>query len=137
MRGPASLVAPGPFWVFKNFAAPHRGRTGVCVLRSIEETRRAEIGEFSPLPSAYDFVGHRRAEERRQRGCDAFGFLPAAGLCRLRCGIAHPFLPHRELPLVIVSRRTPATFLLWLRSGSLLALGSEPGGAGDRAGSRG
>jgi hypothetical protein len=28
---------------------------------------RAEIGEFSPLPSAYDFVGHRRAEERRQR----------------------------------------------------------------------
>ena len=67
MRGPASLVAPGPFWVFKNFAAPHRGRTGVCVLRSIEETRRAEIGEFSPLPSAYDLVGHRRAEERRQR----------------------------------------------------------------------
>jgi DDE family transposase len=41
--------------------------TGVCLSRSIEETPRSEIGEFSPLPSAYAFVGHRRAEERRQR----------------------------------------------------------------------
>jgi hypothetical protein len=57
----------GAFWVFKNLRRRTAGRTGVCLSRSIEETRRSEIGEFSPLPSAYDLVGHRRAEERRRR----------------------------------------------------------------------
>src|SRR5712671_3464526 len=52
-----------------------------------------------------------------------FGFLPAAGLCRLRCGIAHPFLPHRELPLVIVPRSAPAAFFFRIRCGCALALG--------------
>src|SRR6516162_223973 len=36
---------------------------------SIEKARRPKIGEFSPLRSTYDLVGHRRAEEWRH--CDA------------------------------------------------------------------
>src|SRR3984893_19600004 len=35
--------------------------------RSVEETRRPEMGELSPLPSTYDLVSHHRAEERRHR----------------------------------------------------------------------
>ena len=39
----------------------------VCVSRSVEETRRPEMGELSPLPSMYDLVGDHPAEERRHR----------------------------------------------------------------------
>src|SRR5215469_18324853 len=36
-----------------------------CVSRSIEKARRPKIGEFGPLPSTYDRVGHRGAEKWR------------------------------------------------------------------------
>src|SRR5271170_4666612 len=41
--------------------------SGKRVSRSIEEARGPEIGKLGPLPSAYDLVGHRDAEERRHR----------------------------------------------------------------------
>jgi hypothetical protein len=52
-----------------------------------------------------------------------FRFLAAAVLSRLRCGIAQPFPPHRELPLVIVPRSAPAAFFFRVRCGGALALG--------------
>jgi len=39
----------------------------VCVSRSVEETRRPEMGELSALPSTYDLVSHHRAQEWRHR----------------------------------------------------------------------
>src|SRR5215471_6297642 len=39
----------------------------VCLTRSVEETRRPEIGELSPLLSTDDLVGHRSAQEWRHR----------------------------------------------------------------------
>src|SRR6266446_3534803 len=41
-------------------------RTG-SMSRSVEETRRPEMGKLSPLPPPYDLVSHRRAQERRHR----------------------------------------------------------------------
>ena len=50
------------------FAMPNAaGRTSRNVSRSIEETRRPEMGEVGPLPSPYDLVSHHRTEKRRHR----------------------------------------------------------------------
>src|SRR6266446_684382 len=68
----ASGPMVGPFrQLFPGAGSGRRGasleRPAGYVSRSIEETRRPEIGELSPLPSTYDLVSHHRAQERRHR----------------------------------------------------------------------
>jgi len=87
---------------------------------SLERTRLFPVSWENTANFRYSGANGTNGGLKRDRN------LVATGLGRLRCRLAQPSWPHRQLALIIIPRCAPSAFLFRIRRGSSLALRFVP-----------